>query len=428
MLITEWEVSVTANTERAAARNSARQMPQNRAKTQTRTKARSVPENRARTATKTEKKKSLIQKWKDNYKRSGRLFDYSLFFIVLFLVCFGLVMLYSTSSYTASVESGSSYFYVIRQGFFAILGFGAAIFMSQLDYHYLELFAVPIYGISLVLQIATLITGVESHGQKRWIELGSIRFQPSELCKLALIIFLALYCSKNLRLLSKWKGIRNCFIFAFPMLVAVAMTNLSTAIIILGISFIIVFIASDKYKMFIGVVAGAMAFGIVGLTMFSYRMGRIVAWLNVETDDNAYQIRQSLYAIGSGGLFGKGLGQSIQKLDYLPEAHNDMIFGVICEELGLFGGAAVIMLFVLLIWRCMIIANNAPDLFGALLVSGIMAQISLQALINIAVATNSIPNTGIPLPFISYGGTNLLIVLGEIGIVLSVSRLIPLKK
>lgn len=166
---------------------------------------------------------------------------------------------------------------------------------------------------------------------------------------------------------------------------------------------------------------------IIGLMMFSYRMGRIVAWLNVETDDSAYQIRQSLYAIGSGGIFGKGLGQSIQKLDYLPEAHNDMIFGIICEELGLFGAVAVILLFVILLWRCMIIANNAPDLFGALLVVGVMAQIGIQTFINIGVATNFIPNTGITLPFISYGGTSVAILLCEVGLVLGVSRQIKLE-
>ena len=160
----------------------------------------------------------------------------------------------------------------------------------------------------------------------------------------------------------------------------------------------------------------------------SYRADRIVAWLNVETDSNAYQTRQALYAIGSGGLFGKGLGQSIQKLDYLPEAHNDMIFSIICEELGLFGGIAVILLFVLLLWRCMVIANNAPDLFGALLVVGVMAQIGIQVLINIAVSTNSMPNTGVPLPFISYGGTSITFLLCEIGLVLAVSKKIKFKQ
>lgn len=161
---------------------------------------------------------------------------------------------------------------------------------------------------------------------------------------------------------------------------------------------------------------------LVFLRVAAYRLDRIEAWLHVETSVNAYQTRQALYAIGSGGVFGKGFGRSIQKLSYVPEAHNDMIFSIICEELGLFGAVAIILLFILLLWRCMIIANNASDLYGALIVVGVMAQIGLQVIINIGVVTNTLPNTGIPLPFISYGGTSVTFLLCEIGLVLSVSR------
>lgn len=363
-------------------------------------------------------------------KKPERFFDYSLFFVVVFLVCFGLVMIYSTTAYTSSIENnGDSYYYVFRQGIFALLGLVGAVIISRFDYHFFARFAFFAYVVMLFIQIITPFVGVgsESHGQSRWIAIGPFQFQPSEVSKIALILFLAYVCSQSVKSLHTFKGIIKVFLLAAPMVFVVVLTNLSTAIILLGISFVIIFVASDRYKPF-GVIIGLCAIAMVaGLMMFSYRMGRIVSWLNVETDDNAYQIRQSLYAIGSGGIFGKGLGQSIQKLDYLPEAHNDMIFGIICEELGLFGAVSIILLFILLLWRCMIIANNAPDLFGALLVVGIMTQIGIQAFINIAVATNFIPNTGITLPFISYGGTSVAILLCEIGLVLSVSRQIKLE-
>ncbi len=362
--------------------------------------------------------------------RQERFFDYSLFFIVIFLVCFGLVMIYSTTAYTSSIENnGDSYYYVFRQGLLALLGFVGAIVISRFDYHFFAKFAFFAYIVMLIIQILTPFIGVgsESHGQSRWIAIGPIQFQPSEVSKVALILFLAFVCSRTVKSLHTFGGIIKVFLLAAPMVFVVVLTNLSTAMILLGITFVIVFVASDRYKPFVAIIGLCIVGLVAGLLMFSYRMGRITAWLNVETDDYAYQIRQSLYAIGSGGIFGKGLGQSIQKLDYLPEAHNDMIFGIICEELGLFGAVAIILLFVLLLWRCMIIANNAPDLFGALLVVGIMTQIGIQAFINIAVATNFIPNTGITLPFISYGGTSVAILVCEIGLVLGVSRQIRME-
>ena len=359
-----------------------------------------------------------------------RFFDYSLFFVVIFLVCFGLVMIYSTTSYTSSIEhNGDSYYYVVRQGIFALIGLVGAIVISRFDYHFFAKFAFFAYILMLIIQVLTPFIGVgsESHGQSRWIAIGPLQFQPSEISKIALILFLAFVCSQTVKSLHTFSGIIKVFLLAAPMVGVVVLTNLSTAMILLGITFVIVFVASDRYKPFLAIIGICVAGLVAGLMMFSYRMGRIESWLNVETDPDAYQIRQSLYAIGSGGIFGKGLGQSIQKLDYLPEAHNDMIFGIICEELGLFGAVAIILLFIILLWRCMIIANNAPDLFGALLVVGIMTQIGIQAFINIAVATNFIPNTGITLPFISYGGTSVAILLCEIGLVLGVSRQIKLE-
>ena len=275
--------------------------------------------------------------------------------------------------------------------------------------------------------LLVLVSGVASHGQRRWIAIGPIQFQPSEMAKAILIVFLAHLATHRLKQLKTAMGVIKCFLWTLPMIVLVTISNLSTGIILLGITFIILFVASNQYKIFFGVVAAGISMMVVFLNLAAYRMDRIEAWLNVETSEYAYQTRQALYAIGSGGVFGKGLGRSIQKLSYVPEAHNDMIFSIICEELGLFGAIAIILLFILLLWRCMIIANNAPDLFGALIVVGVMAQIGLQVIINIGVVTNTIPNTGIPLPFISYGGTSVIFLLCEIGLVLSVSRSIKFK-
>lgn len=369
-----------------------------------------------------EKKPTKDKNVKHKLNKQERFFDYSLLFVVIFLVCFGLVMIYSTSSYSAQIDTGDSFYYLKRQGAFALLGFVAAIAISRFDYHFWAKFAFVAYIVMSIVQLVVIFIGAESHGQKRWLEIAGIRFQPSEVAKLVLILFLAYVASRSVKKLQTWKGILRIFVLAVPLVLMVAYTNLSTGIILLGISFIIIFVASNKYWPFGIVVGAAVAVILVFLQFAAYRMDRITAWLNVETDPNGYQTRQSLYAIGSGGIFGKGLGQSIQKLDYIPEAHNDMIFSIICEELGLFGAVAVIILFIILLWRCMIIANNAPDLFGALLVVGVMAQIGIQVIINVAVATNSMPNTGIPLPFISYGGTSVTFLLCEIGLVLGVSR------
>ena len=202
----------------------------------------------------------------------------------------------------------------------------------------------------------------------------------------------------------------------------VMVTNLSTGIIIMGIAFIIIFTASRQWLPFFVLMGLGGGFMGIFLKLASYRVGRIEAWLNVETHPKGYQTRQSLYAIGSGGLFGRGYGKSIQKLAYIPEAHNDMIFSVICEEWGLLGAGIIAALFIFLIWRCLITANSAPDIPGALLTMGVTAHLGLQMLINIAVVTNSIPNTGIPLPFISYGGTSLIFLMCEIGIVQNIAQ------
>ena len=371
---------------------------------------------------------SIEKKVNKVHEKTEKYFDYSLLFIVIFLVCFGLVMIYSTSAYNSQiVNDGDSFYYLKRQAMLAGIGMVLLFVASSVPYTYWKRFTLLAYvGINAML-LLVLVSGVASHGQKRWIALGPIQFQPSEMAKAILIVFLAHLATNRIKQLKTGMGVIKCFLWTLPMIVLVTISNLSTGIILLGITFIILFVASNQYKIFFGVIAAGVSMMVVFLNLAAYRMDRIEAWLNVETSEYAYQTRQALYAIGSGGVFGKGLGRSIQKLSYVPEAHNDMIFSIICEELGLFGAIAIILLFILLLWRCMIIANNAPDLFGALIVVGVMAQIGLQVIINIGVVTNTIPNTGIPLPFISYGGTSVIFLLCEIGLVLSVSRSIKFK-
>ncbi|MCU6760928.1 Cell division protein FtsW [uncultured Roseburia sp.] len=353
-----------------------------------------------------------------------KYFDYSLLFIIIFLVGFGLVMLYSVSSYEAQSTFGNSAYYLKKQLGSVVLGLIAMFIVSRIEYHFWQRFSLLFYAIALLLCLAVIFVGEDINGSKRWLRVGGVSLQPSELAKIGIIIFVAAVLCKTVKQVSKLKNVIKVFCFAAPIILVIAINNLSTAIIVAGIAFIMVFVVSPKYSHFIGMIVIA-AVGVVGVTIMqgSYRAVRITAWLHPEQyPDDAYQTLQGLYAIGSGGLFGKGLGASMQKLGYVPEAQNDMIFTIICEELGLFGAICVILLFILMIWRFMVIANNAADLYGSLLVIGIMAHISLQVLLNISVVTNTIPNTGITLPFISYGGTSVAILLTEMGVALSVSR------
>ncbi len=355
-------------------------------------------------------------------KKNANAYDKMMLVIVFALIVFGLIMIYSASSYTAALHMGNAFYYTNRQLLTVVMGFGAMVMLANVDYHRLLKISLPLYLASVLLLAAVFVIGTASHGQKRWIYIGSIGFQPSEFAKFVLILFLASMCSAAGVLMMKWKGVILLFLWVMPVAAMVMVTNLSTGIIIMGIAFIMIFTASRQYGPFFllsGMGAGLMA---VFLKLAAYRVDRIDAWINVETHPKGYQTRQSLYAIGSGGIFGKGYGKSIQKLAYVPEAHNDMIFSIICEEWGLFGASIIVILFILLIWRCMVIAARASDLSGALLVTGVAAHIGLQMMINIAVVTNSIPNTGIPLPFISYGGTSLIFLMCEIGLIQSVAR------
>ena len=359
-------------------------------------------------------------------------FDYNLLFIVIFLLCFGLVMLYSSSSYVSANTYGDSAHYLKLQLRNMAIGAFFMWIMAKIDYHAWRKFYFWAYFRSMLLCTLVLfpIPGLtrSSHGKSRWLNLGTVSFQPSELAKLAIIIFLAVLIEKHTRDVSKPAGLVKVFVYLVPLLGVVAIGNLSTAIIIFGIAFCMLFVANPKYKPFF-VLAGIGVVGVVGLiALEGYRGNRVDAWLHPETaGDKGYQTMQGLYAIGSGKLFGKGLGESLQKLGNVPESQNDMIFTIICEELGLFGAVCVILLFVLLLWRMMVIANNAKDLYGALIVTGIMSHIAIQVILNIAVVTNTIPNTGVILPFISYGGTSIVFLMGEMGLALSVSKGIRLE-
>lgn len=349
-------------------------------------------------------------------------FDYSLLFLIIFLLCFGLIMLYSTSSYYGSTRFGDTAYYLKKQLFATGLGIVAMFVVSAIPYRFWMKLSGFAYLLALVLCTAVIFVGTEAKGQARWLYIGGLSFQPSEFAKLAVILFLAMIIYKISKEVAEFKSLIKIMCIIFPVVGVIAYNNLSTAIIVLGITVCMLFVASPKYSHFIWMGVAVLVLGAVFIMAAAYRMDRIKIWLNPEEYEKGYQTLQGLYAIGSGGLFGKGLGESMQKLGFIPEAQNDMIFSVICEELGLFGAVCLILLYLLLIWRFMIIANNAADLYGALLVVGVMAHISIQVILNIAVVTNTIPNTGISLPFVSYGGTSILFLLSEMGLALSVSR------
>lgn len=374
---------------------------------------------------------------KGTRKTSEYYFDYSLVFIVLFLLGFGLIMVYSASSYEASISEKLNYdaaYYLKKQLQSSLIGLVAMIVVSRIPYHFWERFAVLGYAVSVILILLVLTPlGYEANGARRWLRVG-ISIQPAEIAKLAMILFLASFICKLGRGIRSKKGFLLVLGVPLPIcaLVWFITENMSSAIIIFGIAFLMLFVASPDYKPF--VIIGVIGVAVIAVAVFALtqldasqlgvRGARILAWLDPEAyaSGKGFQTLQALYAIGSGGIFGKGLGQSMQKLGFLPETQNDMIFSIVCEELGLFGGIAIILMFLLLIWRFMIIANNASDLFGALLVVGVLGHIAIQVILNIAVVTNTIPNTGISLPFISYGGSSVLFLLIEIGLVLSVAR------
>ena len=373
------------------------------------------------------------------YNAGRDYYDYNLLAAVILLTCFGLVMLYSTSAYEASVNYQNDMYFFGKQAVISAVSLVILLAGSMIDYHLYARFAILIYVVSLFFLFTTRFVGTTVNGARRWIRFGPISFQTAELAKLAVIIFIS---SMIVRFIDKMKGLKvPLLIFASGMLAAlftyVFTENLSTAVIIAGISFILLFIVHPKTTPFAAVFFGGIgAFLLAALLIIprisedtdNFRLRRILVWTHPEAyaDEGGYQVMQGLYAIGSGGLFGKGLGNSTQKLEALPEAQNDMIFCIICEELGVFGAVIVVILFVFLLYRLFFIARNAPDLLGSLMAAGIFVHIALQVVLNIAVVINIIPTTGITLPFVSYGGTSILFLMAEMMVALSISRQIKL--
>ena len=350
--------------------------------------------------------------------------DMTMLVLIVLLVIFGLAVLFSSSEYNGRVRFGDSACYFKKQLFATALGMGVMYMVSSIDYHFFLRLGPVAYLISMFLSGAVLFVGQEINGSKRWLNLGPLSFQPSEFAKVAVILFLAWQIERTKKATMGFGFMCRTILTLLPIIGLVGSNNLSTAIIILGIGGILIFVSNPGYLEFIGLGSAGAGFIAVFLAAESYRLERLAIWRNPEKYEKGYQTLQGLYAIGSGGLFGRGMGNSVQKLGFVPEAQNDMIFSIVCEELGLVGAALIILLFLLLIWRFFAIAVHAQDLFGALIASGAMAHMMIQVILNIAVVTNTIPNTGITLPFISYGGTSVLFLLMEMGLVLSVSSLI----
>lgn len=361
-------------------------------------------------------------------KFSNNPIDYILLITVLLLLSLGLIMVLSASSPTALSESGNSYTYFIKQGIFAIIGLFLMVIISKIDYRIYKKFYFIGYIVAIVLLILVVLIGKEANGAKRWIGVTeSLSFQPSEIVKILMIIFYAAILTKNREKLGKFfKGFGLHFLYIVPIAGLLMLEpHFSATMVIIGIVIVMMILAGCKLGQVIlsGVVVGVPALIFIVIKA-SYRLKRVTAFLDPWSDKlgDGWQVVQSLYAIGSGGLFGLGLGQSKQKYLYLPEPQNDFIFSVLAEELGFAGCLFVIILFAILIWRGILAAMKAPDMFGSLVAIGITSLIAIQTIINIAVVTSSMPATGMPLPFFSYGGTALLILLCEIGILLNISR------
>ena len=364
-------------------------------------------------------------------------FDLKLVVIVMTLCGFGLLMVYSASAYRAEYYYNDSKLYFNHQAIFIIIGTVLMLILSMIDYNvydkkirFLHIQpAVILYLICIGLHWYVFFAGYSAGGSSRWIQLGGgFNLQPSEVSKLCFVVFGALVVGTKKRIINTRRTIKNIggviviFLMFAPILIPVALQNLSSAVILGGIIGIMLFCVSMDKKSFLLAILIPAGGAIIMILGKGYRSERLQHFLNPETMDSADQIMQGLYAIGFGGLFGRGLGNSVQKLGNMPEVHTDMIFTIICEELGIIGGICVIGLFLLLLWRIFMIALKAPDLYGALIATGVFAQVAIQVIMNIAVVTNSIPATGVPLPFISYGGSNLLILMAEMGIVLNVSK------
>ena len=359
---------------------------------------------------------------KDKHSKLLNVVDYKTVFYVITLVGFGIIMVYSASSFVAARDYGNGAYYAKKQFFAAIIGFIGMYIVSRIRYQNLMKYTKLLLAVTGVLLLLVYIIGTASNGSTRWIYVGPISFQPSEFAKITLILYMARMCTIHQKAMNSF--VDTLKIFAFPICIIgiIAIENLSTAIICAAICGGIWIVSTPKPQYALVFAIGGAIMMVIMIFARGYRGDRLAVWRDPESSEKGYQTMQGLYAISSGGLWGRGLGQSIQKRGFIPEAQNDMIFSVVCEELGVFGAASFIVMFLLLLWRFWYIAENAKDLFGALIVTGVITHIATQALLNMCVVTNILPNTGVTLPFISYGGTSLSLLLVEVGLVLSISR------
>lgn len=384
-------------------------------------------------------KKRVRKKFRVFSARSG--VDRPLFYLILVLLVIGLIMLFSASYAYSYYYFDNSYHFITPQALFAILGLVFMGLISLFDYHHLHKFAFPLFFVTLGLLAAVKVLAGTSiapilNGANRWLYIGPINFQPSEIAKFTLVLIFAHLISINYHKMGTFRyGVLPYLIILLMIAGLILVENhVSATLIVLAIAAVMLFIGGVKLRWF-AVAGGLAGAGILYLLLysdkFSYALDRIKGWLdpfNPPEGVDTWQTQQSLMAIGSGQALGLGLGQSRQKYLYLPEPQNDFIFAIVCEELGFVGALVIILLFALLIWRGIVVSLNAQDKFGTMLGIGITAQVGIQVILNIMVVTNTIPNTGISLPFFSYGGTSLVILLCEMGVLLSVSRSSSLDK
>lgn len=382
-------------------------------------------------------------------KRTKRAyFDFTLLAVVVLLVCFGFVMIYSASAYQSNIKFGNSMYFLNKQVMAAVMGFVLLAILTFIPPKVYRMIPSWVYiAAAFALMSLLLVPGIHitSHGATRWIKIGPLpQFEPVEVVKLLIIIFYARTITKKQKDMDTWLGIFMPLIpvVALCIFIYFVSRNLSSALIVFIIPVLMItIVAKDRKKIFLIwaalIVAAGLILGIIYLvdrfsdgSFSSFRIGRILAWWHPEKygSDEGFQVLQALYAIGSGGLFGKGLGESVVKIGDISEAQNDMIFSIVCEEMGIFGALCLILLFAILIHRLFVIAGNTRDLFNAMLVIGILSHIAVQVILNIAVVTNTVPNTGVSLPFISAGGTSVLLFLAEIGIALAVGRTIQIDR
>ena len=367
---------------------------------------------------------------KENRRRhpAGDTVDYPFLILVLLLLAVGLVMLYSAISAQSQYDTGYaiSTRYLQKQGVCAIVGLGAMYAFSRIPVGLWHRLAWPMYGASIVLLLLVLAAGQEVNGARRWITIAGLQFQPSEVAKFTMIVLFARLTRRFGQDAKKFRfGVLGFGTALLGILVPLALEKHLSAILLMGmVAVVMMYVAGTNPKWLLAGAAAAAVFVIVYIRFMGYAGDRVTAWLHPEADpgDTGYQILQSLYAIGSGGVFGRGFGKSRQKYLYLPFQYNDYIFAICCEELGLLGALAIIALFAAMIFRGYWIALHGADRFSTVLASGLVTLIAVQTLLNLCVVTNLLPSTGIALPFFSYGGTALAVNLGEMGIVLQISR------